>query len=155
VSEGLYELSVTCFIAAPRAIVWKVWTDLKDEWFCPKPWRAEVVMEDMRAGGRSCIRMFGPDGEDSGPMEGIFLEVVPMEKVVTTDAYAAGWVPQKAFMTAITTFADEGDGTRYTAVARHWDAEALRRHAEMGFHPGWDLVADQFKALCETSAASA
>lgn len=154
-SDTPHELSVTCFIDAPRAIAWKVWTDLKDEWFCPKPWKAHVIAEELRAGGRSAIRMTGPNGEDTGPMEGLILEVVPNERIVTTDAYAAGWVPQKPFMTTIWSFADEGEGTRFTATARHWDADALKQHEEMGFHPGWDQMADQFKALCETSSASA
>ena len=132
-----------------------MWIDLRHEWFCPRAWRAGVVEGDLRAGGRSCVQMFGPDGEGTGPMEGIFLEVVPGEKVVTTDAYSVGWVPQEAFMTAITTFEAEGEGIRYTSTARHWDAETMKRHEEMGFHPGWDQMAEQFKALCETSAASA
>src|SRR3546814_5503736 len=63
-SAAIFELSVTCHVAAPREIAWKVWTDLKDQWFCPKPWRAEVIEEDLRPGGRSAVRMFGPDGED-------------------------------------------------------------------------------------------
>lgn len=154
-SEHIHELSVSCHIAAPREIVWTVWTDLKAEWFCPKPWRAEVIEEDLRTGGRSALRMFGPDGEDTGPMEGMFLEVVPYERVVTTDAYAAGWVPQPPFLTSIMTFEPEGDGVRFTATARHWDAEAKQRHKDMGFHPGWDQMAAQFKAICETSAAIA
>jgi uncharacterized protein YndB with AHSA1/START domain len=153
--EANHELSVTSYIEAPREICWKVWTDLKDEWFCPKPWRAQVIAQDLRPGGRSAVQMFGPDGEDTGPMEGVFLEVVPNALAVTTDAYAAGWVPQTPFITTIWTFADEGDGTRVTAIARHWDAEAKARHEEMGFHPGWDMMLAQFKALSETSAASA
>lgn len=153
--EANHELSVTSYIEAPREICWKVWTDLKDEWFCPKPWRAQLIAQDLRPGGRSAVQMFGPDGEDTGPMEGVFLEVVPNALAVTTDAYAAGWVPQTPFITTIWTFADEGDGTRVTAIARHWDAEAKARHEEMGFHPGWDMMLAQFKALSETSAASA
>ena len=151
-SEGAHELSVSCTIAAPRATWWAVWTDRKAEWFCPKPWRAEVIEEDLRPGGRSAVQMFGPDGEETGPMEGVFLEVVPGERVVTTDAYAAGWVPQTPFITAIWTFADEGEATRFTATARHWDAEAKARHEAMGFHPGWDQMMAQFKALCEGAA---
>ena len=151
-SEGAHELSVSCTIAAPRATCWAVWTDRKAEWFCHKPWRAEVIEEDLRPGGRSAVQMFGPDGEETGPMEGVFLEVVPGERVVTTDAYAAGWVPQTPFITAIWTFADEGEATRFTATARHWDAEAKARHEEMGFHPGWDQMMAQFKALCEGAA---
>lgn len=154
-SSAQHELSVSCHIAAPREIVWKVWTDLKDQRFCPKPWRAEVIEEDLRAGGRSAVRMYGPDGEDTGPMEGIFLEVVPGERVVSTDAYASGWIPQEPFLTSIWSFAQEGEGTRFTATARHWSEEALKRHEEMGFHPGWDQMMQQFKELCETSAATA
>lgn len=154
-SSAEHEMSVSCHIAAPRAICWKVWTDLKDEWFCPKPWRAEVIEEDLRPGGRSAVQMFGPDGEETGPMEGVFLEVVPETLVVSTDAYASGWIPQTPFMTAVWQWVEEAEGTRFTATARHWDAEAKARHEEMGFHPGWDQMLDQYKALCEISAASA
>jgi uncharacterized protein YndB with AHSA1/START domain len=151
-SEGAHDLCVTCTIAAPRATCWRVWTDRKEDWFCPKPWRAQVIEEDLRPGGRSAVQMFGPDGEETGPMEGVFLEVVPGERIVTTNAYAAGWVPQTPFMTAIWDFADEAGGTRFAATARHWDAEAKARHLEMGFHPGWDQMMAQFKALCEAEA---
>lgn len=149
--NGEHELSVTCHIAAPRERVWKMWVDRKEDWFCPKPWRAEVIEEDLRPGGRSAVRMFGPDGEDTGPMEGVFLEVVLGETVVTTDAYASGWVPQTPFLTAIWQFADEGEGTRFTATARHWDAEAKAKHETMGFHPGWDQMMAQLQALCEAA----
>ena len=152
-SIAAHELSVTCHIAAPRAVCWSVWVERKNDWFCPRPWRAEIVAQDLRAGGRSSVRMFGPDGEDTGPMEGVFLEVIPMERAVTTDAYATGWIPQEPFLTAIWDFADEGEGTRVTAAARHWDAAAKARHEEMGFHPGWDDMMAQFKALCEAEAS--
>lgn len=154
-SGAEHELSVTAHVAAPRDLCWRVWTERKPDWFCPRPWRAEVIEEDMRAGGRSAVRMFGPDGEDSGPMEGVFLEVVPGERVVTTDAYSVGWLPQAPFITAIWSFADEGEGTRFTATARHWDAEAKQRHLDMGFHPGWDEMIAQFKALAESVAVAA
>ena len=88
-------------------------------------------------------------------MEGVFLEVVPETLVVSTDAYASGWIPQTPFMTAVWQWVEEAEGTRFTATARHWDAEAKARHEEMGFHPGWDQMLDQYKALCEISAASA
>ena len=154
-SDEIHELSVSCLVAAPPEICWKVWTDLKDQWFCPKPWRAEVIEEDMRPGGRSAVQMFGPDGEETGPMEGVFLEVVPGRRVVTTDAFRAGWIPQAPFLTAIWDFAAQDDGTRFTATARHWDAEGKARHEEMGFEAGWGQMMAQFKALSEAMAAAA
>ncbi|WP_374140007.1 SRPBCC domain-containing protein, partial [Sphingomonas sp. 32-62-10] len=56
------------------------------EWWCPKPWSTEVIENDMRAGGRSAMIMRGPNGEESA-MEGVFLEVVPGERVVFTNAF--------------------------------------------------------------------
>ncbi|WP_423828179.1 SRPBCC domain-containing protein [Sphingomonas oleivorans] len=49
--------------------------------------------------------------------EGVFLEIVPNEKIVFTNAFSAGWISQDPFMVAIVTFEPEGAGTRYTASA--------------------------------------
>ena len=35
------ELSITRTIAAPPAKVWDIMTNRIEEWWCPKPWRAE------------------------------------------------------------------------------------------------------------------
>jgi len=142
------ELSVTRLIDAPPAAVYRVWTERLTEWWCPKPWTTEIIEHDMRPGGRSAMVMHGPDGA-SVPMEGVFLEVTPNARIVFTDAYAAGWIPRTPFLTGIFTFAEEEGRTRYTAAARHWSAEDVKRHEEMGFHPGWDIVADQLQALVE------
>jgi uncharacterized protein YndB with AHSA1/START domain len=142
------DLTVTRYIAASPETVYKVWTERTEEWFAPKPYTTKVVEHDFRAGGRSAIIMAGPDGE-LPLMEGVFLEVIPNRKIVSTDAYRAGWVPQGPFMTAVTTFEPEGEGTRYTATARHWTEEAKQQHEAMGFTQGWGIVADQLAALCE------
>lgn len=151
-SESNLELSVTRHIAAPPDIVWQVWTEQTADWFCPKPWTVTIDEMDLRPGGRSALTMHGPDGERF-PNEGVFLEVVPGRRIVSTDAYAAGWVPQKPFMTSITTFEPEDGGTRYTATARHWDADSMKTHEEMGFAEGWGTVADQLAALCAEAVA--
>lgn len=148
------ELSISRYVDAPPSVVWKVYTERMEEFFCPKPWRVEVVENDFRSGGRSALIMRGPDGEEF-PTEGVFLEVVPERKIVSTDAYAVGWVPQTPFMTAITSFEPEGSGTRYTAVARHWTEEAYKQHQEMGFEGGWGTVADQLAELAEAEVAKA
>jgi hypothetical protein len=49
-------------------------------------------------------------------------------KIVISDAFKAGWIPQDPFMVAIVTFEPEGAATRYTARVRHWNAEALKQH---------------------------
>jgi len=154
--QGDLTLSVTRLIDAPVDTVWRVATERLEEWFCPKPWRAEVVEQDWRAGGRSALVMHGPDGEHM-PQEGVFLEVTPPSpsadaRFVFTDAFAAGWQPQGPFMVGTMEFAAEGDRTRYTASARHWAREAYEQHKAMGFEQGWGIVADQLAALAEAEA---
>ena len=79
------ELSVSTFIAAPPDKVWQVMTDRMAEWWCPKPWTVTLDAIDLRTGGRCAMTMHGPEGETM-PSDGMFLEVVPGERFVTTDA---------------------------------------------------------------------
>lgn len=149
--QGDLTLSVTRLIDAPVDLVWRVATQRMEDWFCPKPWRAEVVEQDWRAGGRSALVMHGPDGERM-PQEGVFLEVTPGIRFVFTDAFAAGWQPRGPFMVGTMEFAAEDGKTRYTASARHWAREAYEQHKAMGFEQGWGIVADQLAALAEAEA---
>ena len=143
------ELVLTRLINAPRAKVYRAWTDpeLLKQWFAPKPYTTPVVEIDVRPGGSATFVMRGPDGKDL-PNHGVYLEVVPNEKLVSTDAYVKAWEPsEKPFMTLILTFEDEGGKTRYTARVRHWTVADREAHEKMGFHEGWGLCADQLEAL--------
>lgn len=144
----MHELSITRFIAATPEAVWDVLANRQAEWWCPVPWRAEIVVQERRPGGRSSITMYGPDGEIA-PNEGIFLAWDEGRRFIVTDAVTADFQPAGPFMVGIWEIAAEGDGTRYTATARHWTAEAMQQHADMGFDAGWNACADQLQALCE------
>lgn len=151
-ADNEWELSVTRFIAAPLEKVWQMMTERQVEWFCPLPWRAEVVEQDWRAGGRTAMVFKGPGGEEM-PQEGIFLEVTPGQRFVTTDCAVRGaggeWQTAEPFMIGIWEIEPEGNGTRYTGRARHWTEEKYKAHLEMGFEGGWGAAADQLKAICE------
>lgn len=149
---GDRELSLTRLLDAPRAAVWRAWTEpeLMKQWFCPKPWRVTHAETDVRPGGASFVVMQGPEG-DKMPMHGVYLEVVPGERLVFTDAYTQAWLPsEKPFMTATITLADEGVKTRYTARVRHWTVADREAHEKMGFHEGWGIAADQLEALARS-----
>lgn len=149
----MFELSITRFIAAPPEKVWDVLANRQEEWWCPKPWRAEVVVQERRAGGRGSVTMYGPDGEVA-PHDGLFLAWDEGRRFVSTDAISVD--PETGdfrtagpFMIGTWEIRAEGDGTRYTATARHWTEADMKRHAEMGFESGWNACADQLQALCE------
>lgn len=133
--------------------LFKAWTTpaLYPEWFCPKPWRAEVTHMDLRPGGGSEIIMYGPAGE-THPNTGVYLEIEPGKKLVFTDAYTDGWVPNPdPMMTAIITFEAQADGrTLYIARVGHPTVEKKTQHETMGFRDGWGVVAQQLEALAMT-----
>lgn len=151
-AENGWALAVTCLIAAPPEKVWQVMTERQDEWWCPLPWRAEIIEQDWRAGGITDMVMRGPEGEEHHDT-GMFIEVVPGVRWVATDAVTRGadgtLMPSGPFMMGCWEIAPEAGGTRYTATARHWTEDAANRHAEMGFIQGWEACAAQLKALCE------
>jgi uncharacterized protein YndB with AHSA1/START domain len=143
------ELVLTRIIDAPREKLFRAWTDaeLLKQWFAPLPWTTPHAELDVRPGGANTITMRGPDGNEM-PCLGVYLEVVPNERLVFTDAYTRAWEPsRKPFMTAILTFEDLGGKTRYTARVRHWTVEDREQHEKMGFHRGWGQCADQLAAL--------
>ena len=147
------ELSVTRFIAASPEAVWNAWTQRTTDWFCPRPWTSRVDF-DIRPGGRSDVTLSSPEGETHS-YRGVFLEVVPNRRIVSTGAMTEGWIPQAGDMdfVRIDTFEPEGSGTRYTSRALHWDAKAAATHANMGFQRGWGQVADQLAEIAEAPAA--
>jgi len=145
------DLVLTRLIDAPREAVYRCWTesDLITQWFAPKPFTTPSAEVDVRAGGANCITMRSPEGQDM-PNHGVYLEVVPNEKLVFTDAYVRAWEPsERPFMTVILTFEDEGGKTRYTARVLHWTAEDRETHEKMGFHQGWAICAEQLAKLVE------
>lgn len=149
------DLVISRLVRAPRAKLWKAWTDphLLKEWWCPKPWTTEVRAFELRPGGAFYTFMKGPDGGTSDN-PGCFLEIVPQQKIVMTSMLTGGWRPATPWlaMTAIVTMADEGDGTRYVATVMHPDAATKERHEEMGFFQGWNTCIDQLESFARALA---
>ena len=146
-------LAIDRVLDAPVAKLWRCWTEpaLFRQWFCPRPWYVTDVRLDLRPGGEFFSVFNGPDGE-SFENVGVFLEVEPLRRLVSTDAFHPGWVPSgRAFMAAETLFEDAGGGrTRYIARAMHWDRATLEEHERMGFHEGWGRCVDQLEALASS-----
>ena len=138
-------------INAPREILYKCWTTPEHlvHWFVPKPHKVTACELDVRPGGK-CNTTFEVDGTEM-TNHGVYLEVVPNEKLVFTDTYTEGWKPNPdPFMTAILTFEDIGNGrTRYTAVARHRTTETAESHKQMGFYDGWGTVVTQLEEYAQ------
>lgn len=152
-TEDQMELNITRTIKAPRATVWEALTVPRhiEEWLCPKPWQARIVEFELKPGGAYCTQMDGPDG-DGHYVPGCFLEIVPLERFVTTTCLSGGWRPAECFLgiTSFFTLSDSINGTEYSARVLHKDAEDCKRHLEMGFEDGWGTMLKQLDIYAQS-----
>ncbi len=135
-------------IDVPSDLVWAAWTTPEHlvHWFAPAPWTITECEVDLRPGGKLQFVMKSPEGQEF-PNVGCYLEVVPKERLVWTDALLPGYRPSaEPFFTAVISLEPRGNGTLYRAVAIHKDEDGRKKHEEMGFHEGWGMVLDQLVA---------
>ena len=139
-------------IDVARELVWRAWTEPEHvkRWFAPAPWTVSECDIDLRPGGQFYTVMRSPEGQ-SFPNTGCYLEIVPNEKLVFTNALAPGYRPsEQPFFTAILTLEPTATGTKYTAVAKHRDGAGRQQHEEMGFHEGWGQTLEQLVTLAKS-----
>jgi uncharacterized protein YndB with AHSA1/START domain len=81
------ELTITRVLNAPRALVWRAWTDPVHlaAWWGPSGFTNPVCKIDVRAGGAILIVMRAPNGMEY-PMRGTFLEIVEPERIVFSNS---------------------------------------------------------------------
>jgi uncharacterized protein YndB with AHSA1/START domain len=156
------ELVITRIFDAPRDLVWRAWTDARHltQWWGPRGFTTRVEALDLRPGGAWRYVMIGLDGTEY-PVKGVFLEIIPLQRIVTTDEFDEGFeqvikadLPRGIVTTAV--FEDLGGKTRLTLRIAHASAEDRRRHEEMGVIAGWnssfDCLDEHLKKMAEASA---
>lgn len=100
---------ITRTFNAPRALVWKAWTDRDSlmQWFGPKGMKMVRADLDFRVGGTFLYGLKQPDGETMWG-KWVFREIVPEEKLVL-----------------ISSFSDENGGVTRHPMAPTWPAQTL------------------------------
>lgn len=151
------DLTLQRVIRAPRALVWRAWTDPSqlEQWWVPAPAVARVDRLEAQPGGAFVTRI-SDDGVEFGPhMDASFLVVDDRERLVFTNAVDSRWRPTRPdpiAMVAEIVLRDHPDGTDYRVVVRHGDPAARARHEELGFFDGWGAVTGQLAAFVEGAA---
>jgi uncharacterized protein YndB with AHSA1/START domain len=142
------EITITRVFDAPRAMVFRAWTDPAQlaQWWGPKGFTNPVCEIDPRVGGAIRAHMRSPDGSIY-PMKGEIREIVPPERLVFTNIAldAAGHHIIEGLTTV--TFVEEGGKTKLTL---HTRGRALTEQAVgylQGMEMGWTQSIDKLQAL--------
>lgn len=142
------EIVIARVFDAPRELVWRVWTEPEHiaQWWGPRGFTTTVTSTDLRPGGKWRYVMHGPDGNDY-PVHGVFREVVPFERIVTSDEFDDGFgekmgidLPSGVVATAV--FEDLGKKTRLVLTITHGTIEDRKKHEAMGVVGGWNSSFD-------------
>jgi uncharacterized protein YndB with AHSA1/START domain len=132
------EVTLTRVFDAPRALVFKAWTDPKQmaQWWGPYGFTNPVCEIDARAGGAIRIHMRGPDGVVY-PMVGTFSEIVPPERLVfTAQAQDHAGTPLLESVTTVT-FEEQGGKTKLTVQGRAVGLAPIAPQMLGGMEAGW------------------
>jgi uncharacterized protein YndB with AHSA1/START domain len=135
------ELVITRLLDAPRAMVFRAWTESKQamQWWGPEGFTVVAVEMDLRPGGawRKCMR--SPEGRDYW-RRGIYREVVAPERLVFTYV-SDDPLGEPGHETLVTvTFAERGDRTMM--ILRHSGFESVpARDSHRG---GWTSCVERF-----------
>jgi uncharacterized protein YndB with AHSA1/START domain len=137
---------------APRALVWKAWTDPKmmAEWFGPRHFTSSVPEYDVRAGGKLRIVMHGPDGNDY-PMKGVFLEVVPPEKLVFSNIALDNDGNHLLEGETTVTLTEQGGKTTLRVQSRAVGRVPFAPQMLAGMEAGWTQSIDKMEELVARS----
>jgi uncharacterized protein YndB with AHSA1/START domain len=127
---------------APRHLVYQAWTtpDLLRRWWHAKRGEMTVAEVDLRVGGRWRYAMLA-HGEHEVAFHGEYLEIVPNERIVSTEVYESA---PDAQATSTATFTEVNGRTTLTLLIEHRSREdrdlAIRSGMEDGLQDALDLL---------------
>jgi uncharacterized protein YndB with AHSA1/START domain len=142
------EITITRVFNAPRALVFKAWTDASElaQWWGPKGFTNPVCELDVRVGGAIRVHMRSPDGSVY-PMKGEFHEIVPPERLVFTNiAVDAADKPIIEGLTTVT-FIERGGKTTMTLQTRGRAVVDYAVGYLQGMEMGWSGSIDKLEIL--------
>lgn len=143
-------VSMERVIDAPRATVFKVWTEPKhvEQWWGPHHFTNRVRKWDARPGGAIDIDMISPDGTVF-PMTGTFQEVSEPERLVFKSAVPGPDGKPLFEVVDVITFSEKGGRTIVkvdVTVTSRTDAAA---QFLAGMEAGWTQTLDRLDAFAK------
>ena len=139
------QILITREFDAPRRLVYQAWTtpELVSRWWPGRRGRMVSCEIDLRVGGTWRYVMVICDGLEVA-FHGEFREIVPNERIVTTEVYEGA--PGAAALDTVT-FTEVDGGTLLTILVQHTDKAGRDAHVESGMEDGLQDALDLLEEL--------
>ncbi len=123
-AQGDHEIVMTRVLDAPRQLVFDAFTkpELLKRWLgALEGWEFAVCEIDLRVGGKYRWLWKNTDGMQMG-ISGVYREIIPPEKIVSTERFDEAWYPGEGLGTILLT--EEGGKTTVRQTVRYETREA-------------------------------
>jgi len=156
VDKANRKIKVTREFAAPLSQVWEAWTNSQvlDQWWAPKPWKAKTKAMDFTEGGHWLYAMVGPEGEEHWARAD-YKKIDPANSFTAVDSFAdengnintslpgATWTNR---------FTEAGQKTTVSIDIEYKTVEDLEKTVEMGFKEGFTMGLENLDELLAQKA---
>lgn len=137
--------------AASLDKVWAAWTtsELLDQWWAPKPWKAKTKSMDFSEGGTWLYAMVGPDGTQHWARAD-YKDIKVSQSYSAYDAFCdENGTINTDFSRSLwnNTFKQQADSTIVTIEISYKELADLEQILEMGFKEGFTAGLENLDAL--------
>jgi uncharacterized protein YndB with AHSA1/START domain len=131
------EIRITREFAAPRHLVYRAWStpELVKRWWHARRGKVTVAEMDLRVGGRWRLVMVTEGGFEVG-FHGEYREIVPNERIVSTEAYEGIPDADAAASLNTLTLTEKNGRTTLTILVQHKTREGRDAHVNSGMEAG-------------------
>lgn len=142
---------------APPQSVWRAWTEpeLLDQWWAPKPWKAQTKSLEFKVGGSWLYAMVGPDNTTHWARVD-YLSINPNNSFTAADCFCdENGITNKDFpaMYWKNDFLPTEAGTTVHVEITFTDLADLEKIIEMGFESGFTAALTNLEHYLSTHSA--
>ena len=150
-ADAPHSLVLIRSFAAPRALVFKCWTEPRHmmRWLCPATFTVLFVENDLRVGGKWRGGMRSPEGEEF-IHRGEYIEIEPPSRLVMTHQWERNHLEPAALTTLEISLVEQDGETEMIFVQSGLATEA----SALSHRHGWTGAFDYLAELARELAAS-
>jgi uncharacterized protein YndB with AHSA1/START domain len=147
------QILITREFDAPAELVYKAWTtpELVKRWWAGKRGQVDLVEMDVRVGGTWRYVMTANEGMEVA-FHGEYKEIVPNERIVSTEAYEGIPDPDGNASLNTLTLTEKDGRTTMTVLVEHKTQEGRDMHINSGMEGGMQESMDALEEVAKSLA---